>query len=210
MNANQSHAEPKSIALLTKSVLAKTQTEIKMDHTSPKASFQTHVFKLIAKDMAIVKQRKTAVHSNVFQSNVLIRHIATKRKSVKQQNVWRKSVESTSIAQTNSQLDKPTNVFNKTVNQLDVLQLSIAHPMSSVTRQAMNAINQTVLDMQAVSPTAASKHAKMENVFAWIINADHKNVEPMTIVERNKDVETMNASMLIVQATIIALIQKTS
>ena len=80
--------------------------------------------------------------------------------------MWRKSVESTSIAQTNSQLDKPTNVFNKTVNQLDVLQLSIAHPMSSVTRQAMNVMSQTVLDMQAASPTAASKHAKMENVFA--------------------------------------------
>ena len=75
MNANLSHAEPKSIALLTKSVLAKTQTEIRMDHTSPVANYQTHVFKLIAKDMAIVKQRKTAVHSNVFQSNVLIRLI---------------------------------------------------------------------------------------------------------------------------------------
>merc|ERR1712110_281620 len=208
-NANQSHAEPKSIALLTKSVLAKTQTEIKMDHTSPMASFQIHVLQLIAKDMAIVKQRKTAVHSNVFQS-ILIRHIATKRKSVKQENVRRKNVESTTIAQTNSQLDKPTNVFNKTVNQLDVLQLNIVNPISFVTRQAMNAMNQTVLDMQAVSPTAASNHAKMENVFAWIINAEHKNVEPMTIVERNKDAETMNASMLIAQATIIALIQKTS
>lgn len=74
----------------------------------------------------------------------------------------------------------------------------------------MNATNQNVLDMQAVKPIAASKHVKMENVFAQRINVDHNNVEPMIIVERNKDAETMNALMLIAQATTTAMILLTS
>lgn len=134
MNANQSHAEAKNIALLTKSALAKTQTEIKMDHTSPMANYQTHVSKLNAKDMAIVMNKKTAAHSNVFKSIVLIRHIVKKRKSVRQQNVLSKSVENTVTAKGISTKGKPTNVSNKNVNQLDVLQPSIAHPINSVTR----------------------------------------------------------------------------